>query len=61
MTCVCFKFPACLTYLQQPLRDWLTKSGLKGKDGVAMPPEIPKDTAERYQEAYRKLTGEADV
>jgi phosphoribosylaminoimidazole-succinocarboxamide synthase len=39
------------------LRDWLTSNGLKGKDGVEMPEEIAKRTAEKYVEAYELLTG----
>jgi len=45
------------SYDKQFLRDWLTKSGLKGKQGVAMPEEVLKGTAEKYREAFEKLTG----
>lgn len=47
------------SYDKQYLRDWLTSSGLKGKDGVAMPAEIVRETASKYREAYEKLTGKA--
>jgi phosphoribosylaminoimidazole-succinocarboxamide synthase len=43
---------------KQFLRDWLTKEGLKDKKGVEVPDEVVKKTAEKYKEAYEKLTGE---
>ncbi|TVY80287.1 Phosphoribosylaminoimidazole-succinocarboxamide synthase, partial [Lachnellula suecica] len=42
---------------KQFLRNWLVKEGLKGKQGVAMPEEIVKETASKYREAFEKLTG----
>jgi len=42
---------------KQFLRNWLTKEGLKAKEGVAMPAEIAEATAERYKDAFRLLTG----
>ncbi|KAM7209661.1 phosphoribosylaminoimidazole-succinocarboxamide synthase [Naviculisporaceae sp. PSN 640] len=42
---------------KQYLRNWLTKEGLKGKDGVSMPEEIAEATAARYKEAFKLLTG----
>ena len=42
---------------KQFLRDWLTSEGLKGKDGVTVPEEIVKKTAEKYREAYEKIAG----
>lgn len=42
---------------KQYLRNWLTEKGLKGKDGVEMPPEIAEATGVRYQDAFRRLTG----
>ncbi|KAF2717920.1 phosphoribosylaminoimidazolesuccinocarboxamide synthase [Polychaeton citri CBS 116435] len=45
------------SYDKQFLRDWLTKEGLKGKDGVAMPEDVIVRTAQKYREAYEKLTG----
>jgi phosphoribosylaminoimidazole-succinocarboxamide synthase len=42
---------------KQFLRDWLTSEGLKGKEGVKVPDEIVKKTAEKYREAYEKITG----
>ncbi|KAK5660690.1 hypothetical protein OQA88_12054 [Cercophora sp. LCS_1] len=42
---------------KQYLRNWLTEKGLKGKDGVEMPPEIAEATGARYQDAFRRLTG----
>lgn len=42
---------------KQFLRDWLTRSGLKGVEGVEMPEDVVAATAERYREAFRLLTG----
>ena len=46
------------SYDKQYLRDWLTNSGLKGKDGVSMTEEVANETASKYREAYEKITGE---
>ncbi|KAK8234271.1 hypothetical protein HDK77DRAFT_309121 [Phyllosticta capitalensis] len=43
---------------KQFLRDWLTRSGLKGKEGVEMPSEIVQQTQHKYVEAYERLTGD---
>ncbi|KAH7412564.1 phosphoribosylaminoimidazole-succinocarboxamide synthase [Cadophora sp. MPI-SDFR-AT-0126] len=45
------------SYDKQYLRDWLTSNGLKGKQGVAMPEDVVAKTAEKYREAFQKLTG----
>ena len=45
------------SYDKQYLRNWLTKEGLKGKQGVRMPDEVVKGTARKYREAFEKLTG----
>jgi phosphoribosylaminoimidazole-succinocarboxamide synthase len=55
---------ACLgkqqpSFDKQFLRDWLTGEGLKGKEGVKVPEEIVRKTAEKYREAYEKITREA--
>lgn len=42
---------------KQFLRDWLVAEGLKGKDGVRMTEEIQQKTAEKYKEAWEKITG----
>jgi phosphoribosylaminoimidazole-succinocarboxamide synthase len=42
---------------KQPLRDWLTGNGLKGKEGVAMTEEVVEKTRKGYVEAYERLTG----
>lgn len=42
---------------KQFLRDWLTSNGLKGKEGVRVPEEIVRQTAEKYREAYEKIAG----
>ncbi|KAI9730432.1 MAG: Bifunctional purine biosynthetic protein ade1 [Cirrosporium novae-zelandiae] len=44
---------------KQFLRDWLTKEGLKGKEGVEMPEEVAKRTADGYREAFEKLAGKS--
>jgi phosphoribosylaminoimidazole-succinocarboxamide synthase len=46
---------------QQYLRDWLTNSGLKGKDGVGMPEEVVAETASKYREAFTKITGQSGL
>ena len=43
---------------KQFLRDWLVSQGLKGKDGVTVPPTIVLQTAQKYREAFEMLTGE---
>ncbi|KJX93607.1 phosphoribosylaminoimidazole-succinocarboxamide synthase like protein [Zymoseptoria brevis] len=45
------------SYDKQYLRDWLTREGLKGKQGVAMPEEVVRETGAKYREAYEKITG----
>jgi phosphoribosylaminoimidazole-succinocarboxamide synthase len=45
------------SYDKQYLRNWLTKEGLKGKQGVHMPDEVVEGTASKYREAFEKLTG----
>lgn len=42
---------------KQPVRDWLIKEGLKGKEGVELPQEIVDQTRDRYKEAFRMLVG----
>lgn len=42
---------------KQFLRDWLVSEGLKGKDGVRVPDDIALKTAEKYHEAWQKITG----
>ncbi|MBI2860706.1 MAG: phosphoribosylaminoimidazolesuccinocarboxamide synthase [Chloroflexi bacterium] len=43
---------------KQPVRDWLTGTGWQmGQPPPAMPPEIVHATAERYLQAYQRLTG----
>jgi len=42
---------------KQPVRDWLVKKGLKGKEGVELPDDIVNKTSERYKEAFRMLVG----
>jgi phosphoribosylaminoimidazole-succinocarboxamide synthase len=48
------------SYDKQMVRDWLTASGWNKEPPAPMlPDELIKKTSERYQEAYRILTGEA--
>lgn len=49
------------SYDKQYLRDWLTNSGLKGKDGVGMPEEVVAETASKYREAFTKITGQSGL
>lgn len=43
---------------KQPLRDWLSNSGWnKEPPAPELPEEVIEDTAQRYREAYRRLTG----
>lgn len=43
---------------KQPLRDWLSNSGWnKEPPAPELPAEIVEGTAERYREAYRRITG----
>jgi phosphoribosylaminoimidazole-succinocarboxamide synthase len=43
---------------KQPVRDWLMKSCWnKEPPAPALPPEIIKQTSERYQQVYERLTG----
>ena len=43
---------------KQPLRDWLVASGWdKEPPAPALPPQVVEETAERYREAYCRLTG----
>lgn len=42
---------------KQFLRDWLVKSGLKGKEGVDVPSEVVGKSLERYEMAFEMLVG----
>ncbi len=43
---------------KQPVRDWLSQSGWNQEPPAPMlPPEVIEATAERYREAYLRLTG----
>lgn len=44
---------------KQYLRDWLTKNGLKGKEGVEMPEDVVEATRAKYLEAFQILTGKS--
>ncbi|RMD42214.1 hypothetical protein DV735_g2902, partial [Chaetothyriales sp. CBS 134920] len=44
---------------KQFLRDWLTRQGLKGKEGVEMPQDVVDETAKKYAEAFELLTGQS--
>lgn len=45
------------SYDKQFLRDWLTRSELKGKQGVRIPSDVVSGTVEKYREAFELLTG----
>lgn len=47
------------SYDKQPLRDWLIREGLKGKQGVEMPADVVEMTRTKYEEACKVLTGES--
>jgi len=43
---------------KQPVRDWLSASGWnKAPPAPALPPDVVQQTAERYREAFSRLTG----
>ncbi|KAL6241738.1 Bifunctional purine biosynthetic protein ade1 [Rhinocladiella similis] len=44
---------------KQFLRDWLTKNGLKGKEGVSMPEDVVEATRAKYLEAFQILVGKS--
>ncbi|KAK8052004.1 Phosphoribosylaminoimidazole-succinocarboxamidesy nthase [Apiospora rasikravindrae] len=44
---------------KQYLRNWLTKEGLKAKEGVEVPQDIADATSSKYKEAFRMLTGKS--
>ncbi|KIW14147.1 phosphoribosylaminoimidazolesuccinocarboxamide synthase [Exophiala spinifera] len=44
---------------KQFLRDWLTKNGLKGKEGVSMPEDVVQATRAKYLEAFQILVGKS--
>lgn len=45
---------------KQPLRDWLMASGWNKEPPAPMlPPQVIEETAERYRQAYTRLTGKA--
>lgn len=46
---------------KQYLRDWLTREGLKGKEGVVMPEEVVRKTADKYREAWERITGGGEL
>lgn len=43
---------------KQPLRDWLSAKGLKGKEGIEVPADVVNDTVEKYREAFERVTGQ---
>jgi len=46
------------SYDKQPVRDWLIESGWnKEPPAPTLPPEVIEATAERYRQAYERLTG----
>ncbi|ORY11529.1 phosphoribosylaminoimidazole-succinocarboxamide synthase-like protein [Clohesyomyces aquaticus] len=43
---------------KQFLRDWLTESGNKGKEGVVVPEDVVGKTVLKYREACERITGQ---
>lgn len=44
---------------KQIIRNWLTREGLKGKQGVSLPEEVRQATLGRYKEVFERLTGKS--
>lgn len=42
---------------KQIVRNWLTKEGLAGKEGVVLPTEVLEATENRYRDVFQRLTG----
>ncbi|KAL2114664.1 hypothetical protein VUR80DRAFT_2644 [Thermomyces stellatus] len=42
---------------KQIVRNWLTKEGLAGKEGVVLPKEVCDATEDRYRDVFQRLTG----
>ncbi|KUI73391.1 Phosphoribosylaminoimidazole-succinocarboxamide synthase [Cytospora mali] len=42
---------------KQIIRNWLTREGLKGKQGVSLPEEVRQATLGKYKEVFQRLTG----
>lgn len=42
---------------KQIIRNWLTREGLKGKQGVSLPEEVREATLARYKDVFQRLTG----
>lgn len=40
---------------KQYLRNWLVSNGLKAKENVTVPPDVVKNTADKYNEVYKML------
>ncbi|KAF3765027.1 putative Ade1 [Cryphonectria parasitica EP155] len=42
---------------KQIIRNWLTREGLKGKQGVSLPEEVRQATLGKYKDVFQRLTG----
>lgn len=42
---------------KQIIRNWLTKEGLKGKQGVSLPEDVRQATLGKYKDVFQRLTG----
>lgn len=42
---------------KQIIRNWLTREGLKGKQGVSLPEDVRQATLDKYKEVFQRLTG----
>lgn len=43
------------------MRDWLVSMDLQGKEGVELSEAVVEKTAEKYKEAFERLTGKSWV
>lgn len=43
---------------KQIIRNWLTREGLKGKQGVSLPEDVRQATLDKYKEVFQRLTGQ---
>lgn len=43
------------SYDKQFVRDWLTRNGLKGKDGVSIPEDVAEKTRQKYLDVWKML------
>jgi phosphoribosylaminoimidazole-succinocarboxamide synthase len=44
---------------KQIIRNWLTREGLKGKQGVKLAEDVRQGTLQKYKEVFQRLTGKS--